>query len=491
MIDAFAMTPEPILSAVDGYRGTIHDLDRSLSVGPAEFAAGWHALAKRMGGAGLRAGDRVIVAVGNGPLFIAAWAAIVARGASPLLVHADTPAAELKRTAERFRARFVAADVVPEAELQSVAVKLHALDCDAWVRLLWADFGDIPLAAGQSFLFLPGVPLHPTSGTTGKPKLAVRPAAAAVAEVHNYVQTIGIDRHDKLMAVAPMSHAYGHGWYVVAPMVTGASLVTMRRFDAKTVFSTCREQGITILPAVAAMLNTLLFGAGDRLYDPNRRVFTGGAPLSERTAANFERICGSRVRPLYGATETGGIAVARAEDRTAVGGCIGRPFDGVSVEIRPAKDLADLEDGYGLVHVRSASVMAGYLENEKLERATLADGWFCTGDLGRIDPDGCLHLRGRHAEVINVSGMKVLPSEVEDVIAAMPGVLEVKVYGHKTRLGSQHVRAAVVLENHLDAERIKSHCEQHLVYYKRPARVILMDALPRSSRGKIIMDQLP
>ena len=180
-----------------------------------------------------------------------------------------------------------------------------------------------------------------------------------------------------------------------------------------------------------------------------------------------------------------------ARDPAAVGGCVGRPFDGVSVEIRPPDDPSDLVPGIGLVHVRSPSVMAGYLIDEKLDTSALPGGWFNTGDLGYLDERGALHLRGRQAEVINVSGMKVLPSEVEEVIAALPGVAEVKVYAGTTRHGSHYVKAAVVADNGIDVPQIKVHCEKHLVYFKRPGRIILMDALPRSSRGKIVREQLP
>ncbi len=124
--------------------------------------------------------------------------------------------------------------------------------------------------------------------------------------------------------------------------------------------------------------------------------------------------------------------------------------------------------------------MSGYLVDERLDTSALVDGWFNTGDLGWIDERGFLNLRGRQAEVINVSGMKVLPSEVEEVITTLPGVTEVKVYAGKTRAGAQHVRAAVAGEG-INIAQIKAHCEKHLVYYKRPAPIILMDALPRSS----------
>ena len=485
------MSPEPILSAVDGYRGSIVDLDNARIVGPEAFAAGWQNLSRRLGECGLAVGDRVVVAIGNGPLFIAAWVAILTRGGSPLPVHFETPPAELKRTALRFGARFVATDAQQEADIEPVASRVKTLSHDSWVRLVWAEVDPEGPSGAQAILHLPGVPLHPTSGTTGRAKVAIRPASCAVAETRHYVETIGIDRSDTLLAVAPMSHAYGHGMCVVTPMVTGASVVSMRRFNAKTMIRACQEHDVTVLPSVAAMLDTLLFGAGNRLYNPKRRIITGGGPLSKRTATNFEKISGARVRPLYGTTEAGAITVARADGKAAIGGCVGPPFDGVSVEIRPAEDPAQFDEKLGLVHVRSPSVMVGYLYDEKIDTAVLEDGWFNTGDLGWIDEDGALHLSGRQADVINVSGMKVLPGEVEEVIAALPAVEEVKVYPGKNRSGSHHVKAAVVVGDSTDVAAIKAHCEEHLVYYKRPANIILMDALPRSSSGKILPDQLP
>ncbi len=485
------MSPDAILAAIEDYNGLIVDLDTSQSIPPQAFADARWTLTRKMKDAGLAPGDRVLVAAGNGPLFIATWAAILMRGGSPVLVHWETPAAELKRIAQRFHVRFVATDALAESDLAGVGAAARTFDGGNWVRLVWADFGAAVLNKAGDFCSLPGVPLHPTSGTTGQSKMAVRPAACAVAEARHYVETIGIDHQDRILALAPMSHAYGHGWYVITPMVTGADIVTLRRFNAKSVFQACHDYGITILPAVGAILDTLLFGAGERLYDPSRRIFTGGAPVSERTAANFLKVSGTRPRPLYGATETGGIAVARADDTNAVRGCIGLPFAHVEVEIRPPEDGSPLEDGLGLVHVRSPSVMAGYLVEERVDTSALVDGWFNTGDLGWLDQRGALHLRGRQAEVINVSGMKVLPSEVEEVIASLAGVAEVKVYSGKSQAGAHHVRAVVVAGEGIDVDRIKAHCEEHLVYYKRPSRITLMEALPRTSTGKIARDLLP
>jgi acyl-CoA synthetase (AMP-forming)/AMP-acid ligase II len=135
-------------------------------------------------------------------------------------------------------------------------------------------------------------------------------------------------------------------------------------------------------------------------------------------------------------------------------------------------------------------MMHGYLDDHgNILRP--ADGWFETGDLAHIGSDGVIHLRGRNSEVINVSGMKVVPCEVEEAIAAMSGVKEVKVYGGIHGAGDEFVKVAVAVENGLTAADIRSHCEQHLVYYKRPHIVTVVGALPRTPTGKIIKAELP
>jgi len=488
---AIDLSPEPILSAVETFRGRWIDLDRGLAVEPDAFARGRRDLMRQMDLAGLQPGDCVLLAVGNGPLFPTALAAILESGGSPLLLHADTPPAELKRTAMRYGGRFILCDSREPGELASAVRAVEAFDIDDWARAAWGEIDDADPAFERGFEPLAAVPLHPTSGTTGRPKVAARPGACAVAEAAHYVETVGIDADDVILALAPMSHAYAYGMCVMVPLISGATCVSVRKFSVKLVHQAVAEHGITILPAVPAMLDMLVFGAGDRLRRTVRNVFAAGSPLAERTARNFHKVSGLTVRPLYGTTETGGIAIAEPAEAGKYGGCVGRPMREVSVEVRRDETHRDLPPGTGSVYVRSTSMMAGYLGQDVLDRSKIVDGWFKTGDLGLIDGDGSVSLKGRETEVINVSGLKVVPSEVEEVIAAMPGVVEVKVYPGQHSSGGQFVKAAVVVEDSLDAARIKAHCEEHLVYYKRPERILLLDALPRSPAGKIIREQLP
>lgn len=480
--------PGPILAAADDYRGSIVDLDRSHTIDPSAFARGWRDLADDMAACGLRSGDRLVMAIGNGPLFPAALAAALSQGGSPLLVHAETPLAELKRTALKVGASYLLCDALDGPPLQAAGFDVKAIGETAWTQALWASTDRQDPAFQEPQWTMPGVPLHPTSGSTGEPKVAARPGYCAKEEARHYVETIGIDRHDVLLAVPPMSHAYAYGMCVMVPLLTGASLVTMRRFRPDLVHRAMQAHNITVFPAVPMMIDMLLAGGGEPPPPAQCCVLSAGAPLAERTAREFQRRWRRPVRPLYGSTETGGIAVGSGAE-AATAGCVGPPMDGVSVDIRPLARLSHHGQGLGKVCVRSSSMMAGYIGRDGLDASPIADGWFATGDLGRLDSSGVLHLTGRDIDVINVCGMKVVASEVEEIIAALPGVKEVKVYPGR-RDGSQFVKAAVVAPG-FDAAQVYAYCEEHLVYYKRPETIALVAALPRSPSGKILRDQLP
>ena len=487
LIGSDILSPAPILDAAQRYRGTMVDLNASCVLGPDEFAKAREALTRWLAANGLAAGDRVVVAVANGPLFIATLVAILACEASPLVVHSKTPPAELLRYARRFGARFLAGEPEDESGREQIETTSTRVAFADVLPLDWSTLclGDhTPLGPE-----LRGVPLHPTSGSTGLPKIALRPGYAAMEEARHYAETMTIDADDVILAIPPMSHAYGYGMSVMVPLLTGASIVSMRRFSAKTVQRALLEHRLTIVPMVPAMLDIMSFG-GNVDMRTLRWVLAAGAILPRRSAEHFHSQTGAVATPLYGTTETGGISVAVSAAGRDVDGRVGPPMEGVEVTVRPEAEPGHASD-LGRLLVRSSSQMNAYLdERGELSQAPV-DGWFDTGDLAHITDDGTIHLRGRSSEVINVSGLKVVPCEVEEAIAALPGVMEVKVYAGTNRSGSQMVKAAVAAERGVSVANIRAHCEQQLVYYKRPQVVTLVDALPRNPAGKIIRDQLP
>lgn len=484
-------SPLPILDAAERYRGRFIDLESGRVVSADAFHHARAELARQLTAHGIAAGHRVVVGVGNGPQFVVTLLGVLRAGGSPLLVHARTPAPELKRTALRFGARLVISDECAAADMQAESLPTAALTLGDWFELASGQVDPQTPGFCADLVDLPSVPLHPTSGTTGVPKVAVRPGFAATEEARHYIETIGITQADTIMAVAPMCHAYAYGMCVMVPLLSGASVVSMRSFQASRVFAGLAEHPVTVLPAVPAMLDVLLFGAGDRLRGAARTVLSAGSPLSERTASRFHAKSDLIIRPLYGTTETGGITVAPAGETQIAGSCVGPPMNGVEAQLRPHLAKPETNPDVGRLFIRSSSMMSGYLSSAGIDTSPLDDGWFETGDLARIDAAGMIHLLGREADVINVEGLKVIPSEVEEVIAAVPGVVEVKVYAGGRKSGGQFIKAAVVVEADTDLNTIRSACERDLVYYKRPERIIPLDGLPRSPAGKIQRDQLP
>ena len=278
------LSPEPILAALESYRGTIVDLDHSLAVSSASLVKASQEISDQLIGRSLRPGDRVVTAVGNGPLFVATLTGILTAGGAPLLVHAATPPTELKRTAMRFGARFVLRDQWDAADANAANDEVQVIaGTEIWVRLFELEIDRNAPEFVNEYPVLPGVPLHPTSGTTGQPKVALRPGERAIAEAQHYVDTIGVDHSDTLLCVAPMSHAYAYGMCVMVPLLSGANVVTMRRFTPALVFGAFGQHDVTILPAVPAMLDVLMFGAGKRLLHATKTVLTAGSPLPART----------------------------------------------------------------------------------------------------------------------------------------------------------------------------------------------------------------
>ena len=271
-------------------------------------------------------GDSAAMAVGNGPLFAVTLAALLARSISPLLLHAKTPIAELKRTARQYGVRFVIGDSCSESDLRAENFRAQVIDCGECGHLLAAELADVIRREYGFDSRLSAAPLHPTSGSTGTPKLAIRPARAAISEALHYIETTGINSSDTILVAPPMSHAYCFGMGVMVPLLSGANVMSMRAFSAGLVRNALSAGGVTVVPAAPAMLASLMFGSSANLFAGVRNVFSAGSPLSEKLAVAIRERFHLAVRPLYGTTETGGIAIS-APVRT--GRCRGlrRPAD--------------------------------------------------------------------------------------------------------------------------------------------------------------------
>jgi acyl-coenzyme A synthetase/AMP-(fatty) acid ligase len=475
-------SPAPLLDAFENFAGSFFDLERDARIFAGDLKKLRAELRRKMIGAGLRSGDQIVLALPNGPLFAAVWAASLEAGASPILVHGETPRMELDRIAQRWGAQFV----VTETEINSNAHEPgEPLTAGQHGTLHWKRVGS--KASNPAQLKLLSIPLHPTSGTSGEAKIAVRPGPCAVAEPLHYIETLGLEKSDVILCAVPMSHAYAYGMCFMAALLTSANLLFVRRFNPELVRDAVNNLGVSVLPAVPMMLDSLLPTVSGRLTGRPRILLSAGAPLAKKTFEAFRDSYNLCIRPLYGTTETGGISMAFRADE--FDGSVGPPMKGVEVDLQGQSETG-LDAGTGILRVRSSSMMAGYLEQDGVRSSALNEGWFETGDLARIDAQGRIHLEGRMSEVINAFGFKVIPREVEEVIALLPQVVEVKVYGVR-HTEADAVEAAIVCRDGLDEEQVLKHCEKHLIRYKCPTAIRFVDSLPRTASGKVVIDRLP
>ncbi len=475
---AAELSAAPLLDAFENFRGSFFDLDRKRRISAANLLRLRTGLLQQLVKFGVGPGDRLVASLPNGPLFAAVWAASLEAGASPILVHAETPEPELHRMAELWGAQFVITELASHSTTQP------------WELLISGEHGSLRarrvITQRARRYGLSSLPLHPTSGTSGDVKIAVRPGPCAVAEPLHYIETLAIDRSDVILCAIPMSHAYAYGLCFLVALLTSSELQFMRRFNPALVLASLNEMAVSVFPAVPIMIASLLDADSNGLHGRPRIVLSAGAPLSRKTFDAFQKRYGLAIRSLYGTTETGGISVSSGE--TEFDGTVGAPMRGIEVRLQSSPDSEARLDAK-ILQVRSPSLMSGYLEEDGIDRSPLATGWFETGDLASLDAQGRIHLLGRLSEVINAFGYKVVPREVEDVISLLPGVVEVKVYARQWR-SQEVVEAAIVCRGSLEEEQIIRHCEKHLVSYKCPTAIRFVNALPRTASGKVAVDRL-
>ena len=305
-----------------------------------------------------------------------------------------------------------------------------------------------------------------TSGSTGAP----RPVGLTYGNfLWNAVGSgfnIGVDPADRWLCCVPLSHIAGLG-IVMRSVIYGTAAVIHDGFDIDRVAASLEEDGITLVSLVTTMLTRLL-DVGADLSGP-RAILVGGGPVPQEPLE--EAIArGATVVQTYGLTETCSqvTTLAPADSRRKLGSA-GRPL--LTTHLRIAPD--------GEILIQGPTVAPGRADE---------GGWLHTGDLGEIDDEGFLYVRDRMDDLIVSGGENVVPAEVEAVLLRHPAVADAAVVGREDPEWQQAVTAVVVLEGGAEAtpEELRRHCAESLAGFKVPKRVELVEALPRTSSGKVM-----
>ncbi len=327
-----------------------------------------------------------------------------------------------------------------------------------------------------------------TSGTSGRPKGAVLTHGGIRAAAENAAHALALGPDDVMLGAAPFSHVLGQSTGLVSTFLARGAVAIVERFDAQATLATMTETGTTILLGVPTMCIALCQAAraADAL-PPVRVAHVGGAAVPIEVARDFERTFGGEVREGYGLTELSGIATTYTQGQPRKPGSVGMPLG--DTELR----IADPDDnGIGEVQLRGPSVVPGYWNDPDATAEALHDGWLATGDIGRLDDDGCLYLVDRKKELIIRGGYNVYPREVEEVLYAHPDVLEAAVVGVPHETLGEEVAALVVPRPGatVTPDELQAWTKERVAAYKYPRRVALVDDLPKGPTGKILKREI-
>lgn len=329
--------------------------------------------------------------------------------------------------------------------------------------------------------------LNFTSGTTGAPKGAVTTLGNLLANTEAANRAFGLTPDDVHLCMMPV-FVHPHETFM-RPLLLGGTMVLCDRVAARTVAETCREHGVTALMAVAAIYETLfrLPAGADNPLARLRVAESGGMHVPSVLAAGFAARFGVGLSPVWGSTETTGVALAnRPGDPYAVC-CLGRPVPGYAVRVL-REDGAETGDGEpGELVVSGPGVCPGYFGEEARPEFRLYGGRFRTGDIVRREADGRFYFAGRQSMLLKVGGMKVFPVEIEEALRAHPEVIEAIVIPVADDLRGEAAKAVVALRpgSSLTPGDLRRFLAGRLHRMKMPRVIEIRDALPRTPGGKI------
>ena len=470
-----------------GDRPALYAGDRSWSFRELDALA--NGFAAHLAAVGVGAGDRVVVMLTNRVEFVVVVHAVSKLGAASVLLSPAWKAAEVEHALGLTGPVRAVADGAAVA-LLGARVAGGVTDVDA-VRPAPAAAPPgptLPVSAADEAVMVF------SSGTTGLPK-AVRHSHRSIGHaIGHWRDALGLTSDDRFQVATPPSHILGLLNLLTAASA-GATVRLHARFDLEELLRRVQTERVTLEMAVAPIAIAMANLANLEDYDLSslRYIMWGATPVSETVARVVSERSGVRWLPAYGASEVPVIACnpVREPDRWRLDSA-GLPPAGVELRVADLASGAVLGPGEtGEIQVRSPSAMIGYLP-EEATRDAFADGWYRTGDVGWLEPEGWVHLTDRSKELIKVRGFQVAPAEIETVLLGHPAVLDCAVFGMPDERAGELPVAAVQVDpaRPVTADELQRLVADTLATYKQLRHVVFVDAVPRLPSGKALRRQL-
>ena len=441
---------------------------------------------------GVKPGDRVAVQVEKSVPALVLYLATVRAGAAYLPLNTAYTLTELEYFIGDAEPSLVICDPSKHDGIEQLAAKVGAsvetLDRNGQGSLTDAATGasevfETVQRAGDDLAAI----LY-TSGTTGRSKGAMLTHDNLVSNALTLKDVWRFTADDVLIHALPIYHT--HGLFVASnvTLFSGASMIFLPKFDADEILGLMSRA--TALMGVPTFYVRLLQdpSLNEEVTSGMRLFVSGSAPLLAETHREWSARTGHAILERYGMTETN-MNTSNPYDGDRVPGAVGLPLPGVSVRITKPDTGEELpRDEIGMIEVKGPNVFKGYWRMpEKTATEFRPDGFFITGDLGKMDERGYVHILGRGKDLVITGGFNVYPKEIEDEIDAIPGVFESAVIGIPHKDLGEGVTAVVVRTKDatLDGQTILAALAGRLAKFKLPKRLVFVDELPRNTMGKV------
>lgn len=509
------MLEQMLLDAVKAFPEKTALVYDNLRISYQELYSNVKGLSNGLSSIGISRGDCVALVLPNCPEFVISFYAVAQLNAIALPLNHLFKEEEISYYISDSNAKAIITDIKRSDLCRNVIAKLNKeieLIVVDGIHSLSQQFYDLmsrkkPENYGSTASFEGDLLYQYSSGSTGRPKKVCRTQYNLYHEVKNFTETANITSADKILCTVPLYHAHGLGNCLLAATCKGATLVILEQvfqkgvpvevpfvFRRTRVLELIEKEGVTILPAVPYIFNTLAETPSDIRADLStlRLCFSAGNFLSKDIFDKFLHRFGVPVRQLYGCTEAGSVSINLDAAPEKTHDSVGFPLKNVEIKIIDEQGNELPAGAIGEVVIKSQALTSGYSNMPELNQQAFKGGCFFTGDLGKKDEFGRLYITGRKKILIDTGGRKIDPIEIEDILVNHPKVKEAVVVGVKGSFAGEVVKAVIVQKEREICENneILSYCKQRMAEFKIPKIIEFRDEIPKSPLGKILRKEL-